>query len=52
MKLPFIVLSHTCQMLQFDLLGDQGTRIVIYNLWEDDEGKLELDFDTDPHVMS
>ncbi|KFK25545.1 hypothetical protein AALP_AA8G128800 [Arabis alpina] len=34
---------------QFDFLGDQGTRIVIYNLWEDDEGKLELDFDTDPH---
>jgi len=27
-----------------------GTRIIIYNLWEDDEGMLELDFDTDPHV--
>ncbi|CAN6860595.1 unnamed protein product, partial [Brassica oleracea] len=27
-----------------------GTRIVIYNLWEDDQGLLELDFDTDPHV--
>jgi len=25
---------------------------VIYNLWEDDEGKMELDFDTDPHVIS
>ncbi|KAL0735997.1 hypothetical protein Bca4012_012207 [Brassica carinata] len=34
---------------QFDHLEEQGTRIVIYNLWEDDEGKLELDFDTDPH---
>ncbi|XP_024012229.1 protein MICRORCHIDIA 5 [Eutrema salsugineum] len=34
---------------QFDYLDEQGTRIVIYNLWEDDEGKLELDFDTDPH---
>ncbi|KAJ0243403.1 Protein MICRORCHIDIA 5 [Hirschfeldia incana] len=34
---------------QFDFLEEQGTRIVIYNLWEDDEGKLELDFDTDPH---
>ncbi|CAH8389946.1 unnamed protein product [Eruca vesicaria subsp. sativa] len=34
---------------QFNFLEDQGTRIVIYNLWEDDEGKLELDFDTDPH---
>lgn len=39
-------------MLQFNFLEDQGTRIVIYNLWEDDEGKLELDFDTDPHVIS
>nr|VDD31499.1 unnamed protein product [Brassica oleracea] len=26
-----------------------GTRIVIYNLREDDQGLLELDFDTDPH---
>lgn len=28
----------------------QGTRIVVYNLWEDDQGLLELDFDADPHV--
>ncbi|KAL3655953.1 hypothetical protein CASFOL_000349 [Castilleja foliolosa] len=34
---------------QFDFLSDQGTRIIIYNLWEDDQGLLELDFDTDPH---
>ncbi|KAK6778794.1 hypothetical protein RDI58_025512 [Solanum bulbocastanum] len=35
---------------QFELLkGDQGTRIIIYNLWEDEEGGTELDFDTDPH---
>ncbi|KAM3288382.1 hypothetical protein P3S67_021812 [Capsicum chacoense] len=35
---------------QFELLkGDHGTRIVIYNLWEDEEGAPELDFDTDPH---
>ncbi|KAH7314915.1 hypothetical protein KP509_21G027100 [Ceratopteris richardii] len=26
----------------------QGTRVVIYNLWEDDEGHLELDFDANP----
>nr|GMD97989.1 protein MICRORCHIDIA 7-like [Ipomoea batatas] len=32
---------------QFKLLNDQGTRIVIYNLWEDDEGLPELDFETD-----
>ncbi|XP_073141955.1 protein MICRORCHIDIA 7-like [Henckelia pumila] len=34
---------------QFYQMKDQGTRIFIYNLWEDDEGLLELDFDTDPH---
>nr|XP_016484671.1 PREDICTED: protein MICRORCHIDIA 7-like [Nicotiana tabacum] len=33
---------------QFELLNDQGTRIIIYNLWEDEEGATELDFDTDP----
>ncbi|KVH97875.1 Histidine kinase-like ATPase, ATP-binding domain-containing protein [Cynara cardunculus var. scolymus] len=34
---------------QFDFLNDQGTHIIIYNLWEDEEGQLELDFDTDLH---
>ncbi|KAL0877214.1 hypothetical protein Bca101_026919 [Brassica carinata] len=34
---------------QFNLMKDHGTRIIIYNLWEDDQGQLELDFDTDPH---
>ncbi|XP_010448496.1 PREDICTED: protein MICRORCHIDIA 7-like [Camelina sativa] len=33
---------------QFDLMKDRGTRIVIYNMWEDDQGMLELDFDADP----
>ncbi|CAE6233289.1 unnamed protein product [Arabidopsis arenosa] len=34
---------------QFNLVKKHGTRIIIYNLWEDDQGMLELDFDTDPH---
>ncbi|KAI3763232.1 hypothetical protein L1987_53685 [Smallanthus sonchifolius] len=34
---------------QFDHMKDQGTRIIIYNLWEDDQEQLELDFDTDKH---
>ncbi|XP_021908859.1 protein MICRORCHIDIA 7-like [Carica papaya] len=34
---------------QFNLMRDHGTRIIIYNLWENDEGMLELDFDVDPH---
>ncbi|XP_047340948.1 protein MICRORCHIDIA 7 isoform X2 [Impatiens glandulifera] len=34
---------------QFSRMKDQGTCIIIYNLWEDDQGTLELDFDADPH---
>ncbi|RDY07141.1 Protein MICRORCHIDIA 4, partial [Mucuna pruriens] len=34
---------------QFNLVKDHGTRVIIYNLWEDDQGQLELDFDGDPH---
>ncbi|KAA8517301.1 hypothetical protein F0562_017594 [Nyssa sinensis] len=34
---------------QFNFMEDQGTRIVIYNLWDDDQGSLELDFDTDQY---
>ncbi|XP_073386683.1 protein MICRORCHIDIA 7 isoform X2 [Physcomitrium patens] len=34
---------------QFTGMMDHGTRIVLYNLWEDDQGQLELDFDTDPN---
>ncbi|XP_009110531.3 protein MICRORCHIDIA 5-like [Brassica rapa] len=42
---PYV--SQQAMFDQFDLLEEQGTQIVIYNLWDDDEGKLELDFDTD-----
>ncbi|KAF5932686.1 hypothetical protein HYC85_028857 [Camellia sinensis] len=34
---------------RFSQMEDHGTRIIIYNLWEDDQGQLELDFDADPH---
>nr|XP_010943767.3 protein MICRORCHIDIA 7 [Elaeis guineensis] len=34
---------------QFSSMSHQGTRIVIYNLWEDDQGELELDFGADIH---
>lgn len=37
---------------QFAYLKDQGTRIIIYNLWEDDQGSAELDFDSDEHVCN
>uniref|UniRef100_A0A7C9E4X2 Morc S5 domain-containing protein n=1 Tax=Opuntia streptacantha TaxID=393608 RepID=A0A7C9E4X2_OPUST len=34
---------------QFNLIENHGTRIIIYNLWEDDQGQLELDFGSDQH---
>ncbi|KAJ4712371.1 protein MICRORCHIDIA 6 [Melia azedarach] len=33
---------------QFDDIGAHGTKVIIYNLWLNDDGKLELDFDLDP----
>ncbi|KVH98977.1 Histidine kinase-like ATPase, ATP-binding domain-containing protein [Cynara cardunculus var. scolymus] len=44
--------SETDLQKQFDHMKDQGTRIIIYNLWEDDQGQLELDFDTDKDSYS
>ncbi|XP_034908942.1 protein MICRORCHIDIA 7 isoform X1 [Populus alba] len=41
--------SEADLLRQFKLMSDHGTRIIIYNLWEDDQGMLELDFDSDPH---
>ncbi|XP_030953884.1 protein MICRORCHIDIA 6-like isoform X8 [Quercus lobata] len=32
---------------QFDDIGHHGTKIVVYNLWLNEEGYLELDFDSD-----
>ncbi|KAI5060588.1 hypothetical protein GOP47_0025008, partial [Adiantum capillus-veneris] len=32
---------------QFDDLGQHGTKVIVYNLWMNDDGELELDFDTD-----
>ncbi|XP_071733925.1 protein MICRORCHIDIA 6-like [Rutidosis leptorrhynchoides] len=33
---------------QFENVGAHGTKVIIYNLWLDDDGKMELDFDSDP----
>ncbi|XP_073038347.1 protein MICRORCHIDIA 2-like isoform X1 [Primulina eburnea] len=34
-------------MLQFDSIGSHGTKIIIFNLWMNDEGIYELCFDDD-----
>ncbi|XP_049394204.1 protein MICRORCHIDIA 7-like isoform X2 [Solanum stenotomum] len=41
--------SEVDLLRQFNPMKGQGTRIIVYNLWEDDQGLLELDFDADPH---
>ncbi|KAK2993217.1 hypothetical protein RJ640_005185, partial [Escallonia rubra] len=33
---------------QFDDIGSHGTKVLIYNLWLNDVGTTELDFETDP----
>jgi hypothetical protein len=33
-------------------MTEKGTKVIIYNLWEDDQGQVELDFDTDCFVSS
>ena len=37
-------------LVQFVGMKDHGTKIVLYNLWEDDQGQPELDFEYDPYV--
>uniref|UniRef100_A0A0D9VFV2 Morc S5 domain-containing protein n=1 Tax=Leersia perrieri TaxID=77586 RepID=A0A0D9VFV2_9ORYZ len=40
--------SSEAELLQeFSSIKEQGTRIIIYNLWENEQGELELDFDAD-----
>jgi len=39
--------SETELMKQFDDIGPHGTKIIVYNLWLNDDGILELDFDID-----
>lgn len=45
-----LIILFFLYLLQFNPMKGQGTRIIVYNLWEDDQGLLELDFDADPHV--
>jgi hypothetical protein len=35
---------------QFKDIGPHGTKIIVFNLWSNDDGDLELDFDTNPEV--
>ena len=54
----FFVLSelqiHACFELneQFNDIGPHGSKIIIFNLWFNDDGNMELDFETDPEVST
>jgi len=32
---------------QFDDIGEHGTKIIVFNLWFNDDGDMELDFNSD-----
>ncbi|KAI8019781.1 Protein MICRORCHIDIA 6 [Camellia lanceoleosa] len=39
--------TEEIMLKQFDDIGNHGTKIAIYNLWLNDNGDMELDFDLD-----
>ncbi|XP_065871440.1 protein MICRORCHIDIA 6-like [Euphorbia lathyris] len=48
MLLQWSPYSTEAELLQqFDDVGPNGTKVIIYNLWLSDDGNAELDFDTD-----
>lgn len=42
-----MILSY---IFQFEEIGPHGTKVIIYNLWLNDEGIYELNFDDDDEV--
>jgi hypothetical protein len=46
----FILIVFIC--IQFQDVGSHGTKVVVYNLWMNDDGLLELDFEDDDEVCS
>ena len=44
------LLTHLFPIFQFEDIGPHGTKIIIYNLWLNDEGIYELSFDDDDEV--
>lgn len=39
-------------MIQFDDIGEHGTKIIVFNLWFNDDGDMELDFNSDKKVCN
>lgn len=49
-KLWALFLDEFVYTFQFDDIGSHGTKVVIFNLWLNDEGIYELSFDDDAEV--
>lgn len=45
-----LIRVHSSFVHQFDDIGTHGTKVIIYNLWLNDEGIYELSFDDDDEV--
>ncbi|KAK9669468.1 hypothetical protein RND81_13G132500 [Saponaria officinalis] len=43
---PYTTMAELMQ--QFDDIGPHGTKVIVFNLWFTNEGKLEFDFESDP----
>lgn len=48
--LSIFMFSFVLCIWQFEDIGAHGTKIIIYNLWLNDEGVYELSFDDDDEV--
>lgn len=46
----YLLTPTLSSVVQCDDVGHHGTKILVYNLWHNDEGKMELDFESDPEV--
>lgn len=40
--------SEVDLLKQFDDMGSHGTKVIIYNLWSNDDGNMEINFEIDP----
>ena len=43
-------MSNAMFYFQFQDVQPHGTRVIVYNLWLNDDGELELDFEADKQV--
>jgi hypothetical protein len=50
--LYLVYFNSILSLIQFDDMGEHGTKIIVYNLWFNDDGDMELDFNSDTKVCN